>query len=467
MYKKIYHYLSDKNVEKTIQTFLSAKKQYQDLKFIYMVNKEIFQNDLCFDIIKLVVKDLKSYGLQPHDVCISVSGGSQNYSIEEWVRVRDIDAYLSKKGVNFGFEDHRKTWTVEEVESANEQISIIANKVKKESLSPYEKLLRVYMGVASRKYRKEKIFQHPSESRSVYGVLNSNKCVCQGYSNLIKAIFEEIGEENITIYDNFVATSEDGEKARALHSTLVIHIKDEKYGLNGHYYFDATNETFLGKELTTLNFFMVPLSQIKHIKVPYILNDKTPLSENEKQVVSNIIQKSTDLTLNLHQDQALSFSRDSLVVSTKYIEDLMRFYQEFEDELKKAYLDSKYKEYETEYQTSEDKREEIISLIEKTENDLKDKKFTPQEILGNFKMYKNALNQLPNINPAPSLEQTMQALRIVVKNVRPNANDNEINEKVHKIIMATATNREIAFDNASQDEYVIYAKQVDIQNQKS
>ena len=96
----------------------------------------------------------------------------------------------------FGFEYMDRTFTVNEVESANSKINKIVDKIRKEKLSPFECLLAGYLVVTGREYMEEDETEHASKSRSVYGVLNNDeikKQVLEMYLKDLKSVPTVIG----------------------------------------------------------------------------------------------------------------------------------------------------------------------------------------------------------------------------------------------------------------------------------
>ncbi|MBQ8792509.1 MAG: hypothetical protein IJZ62_02720 [Clostridia bacterium] len=531
MYKKFY-YAEDYNIglKEIVEKYFEMKKKDKGFKFVYCIKKEAFNDEQYLLKVKKTVEKLTKLGLQAQDIIISVEGEEHKYFSDQWERVRETENYLAKHNISFGFEDMHKTWSVKEVKKANGEITKIANDIKKQNYSPYEKLCHTYLAVANRKYRHEKEDEHFSQSRSVFGLLNSDRVVCVGYSQLAVAINNELGDENIKLYNNSVSTSDDGLTKRAGHSCLIAYIKDEKYGIDGYYYLDPTNDNFSGKRVPTLNFFMIPLERIKDICNPYIKDRLLPATKTTEHAASKL---PGDSIYYSRKQMHLSFSGDGLVVSSKFLQDLVN-HPRLNSRLKKRYIDLKYKENEENYKSLSLKKERIeqikeifsgisLALNEKEaftlslkidealqmgdynilkayRKELEAQEFSPfngqtlmeiitkkedairgaqdlmlymfeslerlieqkdmfDEVGQNYRNYSDLIKDFYKETSAEvPIEKTMNALRVVLKNVCPKKNDQQISQIIHQIFLKTADYREDSFDDAYDDQFVKYSQ---------
>lgn len=360
-YIKLNNLFNEKNLDELISDYLLKKEKYQDLKFtIICNNNELMETKLkYFDDL---IEHVKNKGVDSSDIIIAGKGSETLYSYFTWLKIKALDKHFQKSGVVFGFEDMNKTWTVKEVENANAQIEKIAKKFKEKKLSPYEKLLGAYLTVVSKTYNQD-LQEHPAQPRSVFGVLNSDKVVCVGYSVLLQAIMEQVGEENIKIYQNHVAISYDNSEINSLHQDIIVYIKDEKYGLNGYYFLDPTidNPSKSKDANVTLNAFLVPVKDIKNIK-KHLRNFQIPREselffseEMEKRrresSAANMIAYNNNQNINRVNSDILSFSSDKYVISKEFALDLFKRFPDLkyaiEYELKDKLKELNLPQYET------------------------------------------------------------------------------------------------------------------------
>lgn len=340
MFDKFY-YIADSNVNlnEAIKDYLKKKAQNDDLKFVVLVDEKIFLDDKNIKY-KNIISNLNERGIIAEDIVVSVDTKRHSFTQQEWKRFKEISDYFKKNDVYFGFEDMDETWSFEKVEHANSRISKTAQKLKDSTLSPYEKLLFAYMKVASRKYISESEGDHYSSSRSVYGALNSREIVCVGYSEFLKAIMNEVGDENIKVYKNSVSLSKDGKYAEVYHANLIVYLKDEKYGIDGYYYMDPTWDSATNKsKIPNLSYFLIPLPNIKNMKS--IIKDRSlPFKPNKVRK----IKKSYSVFNRKKATKSISFNRDSLKLNSEIVADFLKNPKLFEA-LKEKYIKYQLSDY--------------------------------------------------------------------------------------------------------------------------
>ena len=256
MYKKYYYnffafeamFEIDENEH--IRDFLKIRQQEgDDLKFVINFSWDNLLDKDTYSRIDEMLEILAKFGIQKEDIVIGVNKENHRFNSKEWKLVLAVDKKFKEMGIEFGFEDMDKTFTVQEVESANAKINQTVDKIRKEKLSPFECLLAGYLTVTSREYIEEDENEHASISRSVYSVLNNEEIVCNGFAEYLKAIIEKVGDENIKVYSNSIATSTDNKFIDEYHSNLIIYIKDEKYGIDGYYYLDPAWDAYNENEV--------------------------------------------------------------------------------------------------------------------------------------------------------------------------------------------------------------------------
>ena len=109
-----------------------------------------------------------------------------------------------------------------------------ADEIKKLGLSPIETIMYVYDQVRNRVYTFENEDESCFKSRDLSEVMFGDKIVCAGYANLFSGLLHYIG------IDNLVVQLMDKNNPKIGHARNVIYVKDDKYGIDGVYYFDST-----------------------------------------------------------------------------------------------------------------------------------------------------------------------------------------------------------------------------------
>lgn len=110
-------------------------------------------------------------------------------------------------------------------------LDIMAEEINKFEFSPLEKIVYAYDMIRNRIYQKEDSNEDYTISRDLSSSLLGKKIVCLGYARIFNALLEKIG---IQSYEVFLDGVNRG------HARCEIYVKDEKYGIDGVYYFDPT-----------------------------------------------------------------------------------------------------------------------------------------------------------------------------------------------------------------------------------
>ncbi len=108
--------------------------------------------------------------------------------------------------------------------------------IKGLNLSPMETIMYVYDQVRNRVYTEEDKDEMYFKARDLKEVMTGDKIVCTGYANMFHTILTQLGYENSIV--NLALTTEDKGHARN-----VVYVKDDKYKIDGVYYFDATHDS--------------------------------------------------------------------------------------------------------------------------------------------------------------------------------------------------------------------------------
>lgn len=384
METKFYHYIDNSDLIRDVIEYMSEYRKDPNIKFTVLADKKYFFTGKYKKTMEYVYNQFEKAGINKSNIEFAVNEDERRFNIIEWTKFKVIDAIFTKKGINFGFEDSRKIWDIKEVETANKKIIKTADEIKRCRLTPYEKMMMAYLKVTSRKYTAEKDDEHSAESRSVYGVLNSDKIVCVGYAELLKAIIEEVDDKNIQIYRNAVACSEDGTKIDGYHANLIVRIKDEKYGIDGFYYLDPTWDSgHEGKNLPDLSYFMVPLKDIDKIKYqirgvwvdlskeqpkpePAPDPDKQPERPEPKQEEVKYYEK----TIKRKSDQEIFFTSDGFMVTKEFIDQVKDIDPDIIDAIKKDMsLEQRYLDKLEESKKERAQYDKIYEIIKNSELD--------------------------------------------------------------------------------------------------
>ena len=130
-------------------------------------------------------------------------------------------------------------------------IDEIVDKVKRYDYSPFEALMYAYDLIRDRFYVKEDDAEKYSSSRDLTSVLFGDKIVCVGFANIFNAVAKKLGV-NSSMFYLFETNGKSG------HARNLIYLKDEKYEIDGLYFFDPTFDCKKGNDndfLSSYRFF--------------------------------------------------------------------------------------------------------------------------------------------------------------------------------------------------------------------
>ena len=107
------------------------------------------------------------------------------------------------------------------------------NDIEKFDFSPLEKIMYVYDMVRDKVYSEVNENEDKMISRNLSSALLGDKIVCVGYAKIFQTLLEKLGIECKTV----ILTQPNKKNG---HARNVIFIKDDKYDVEGVYYFDTT-----------------------------------------------------------------------------------------------------------------------------------------------------------------------------------------------------------------------------------
>lgn len=147
------------------------------------------------------------------------------------------------------------------------------NEIKKYNFSPLETIMYVYDMVRDKVYVEVDENEDKMISRDLSTALLGDKIVCLGYANVFKAIIEKLGEKCEIVF----LVHPDGGSG---HARICIFVKDEKYGVDGVYYFDPTWESRPGdldiSFLLSYAYFALTKTQMDKIDNGFLVETQFP-----------------------------------------------------------------------------------------------------------------------------------------------------------------------------------------------
>ncbi len=148
------------------------------------------------------------------------------------IRLREV--FKDFPDIKFMVEGNSELITIDDYERTINAIDSIVDKVNKHDYSPLEQLILAYDLIRDRFYVKEDDGEDYSVSRDLTSSLLGDKIVCVGFANIFDAVCTKLG-----IKCNMFLLNNRRDKTSG-HARNMVYLVDEKYGIDGIYFFDPT-----------------------------------------------------------------------------------------------------------------------------------------------------------------------------------------------------------------------------------
>lgn len=272
-----------------------------------------------------------------------------------------------------------RSWDINDVAYANQQIQRVANYIKSKNYTPYESMMFIHKYITSHFGYKETGI---NSQEFIVGAFKNNGIICSGYASLTKAIVDALGNPNLScdiigceLYtDSFIPELQGG------HCQCVVHINDSEYSINGTYINDAcwdskTPEYPKGRGLA---HFMYPVEDLMN------LNNTIYTQKFEKSRYDTIIFNIEKTTAKLKNNSKFKETISSLKLKNpSSLPDVVQKYRGKSkpisyDKIKKAltkiYNNAPNKQFGVEYYVEQTLKESIIisakTFNKKSQNEL-------------------------------------------------------------------------------------------------
>ena len=332
---KVYYDTKDgKSFSECIKIYNNYKNSGKPAKFVYIFHEnDLLEKDAkeLYKQVQDAIKSLTREKVSGNDFTIAFLHNKYN-GIKTNTACKVLGE-LEKKfdGIDIKMLSGDLLWSVEQIVNANSKLDNLVEKIKSKNLSPVEQLMYAYKEVTKRVYTTEIADESYYISRDIYGVLNSDKIVCVGYSELFKEIVSrlELGSDAqvfLNLVDTTIEIKENGKEKikKERHENCIVYIKDEKYGLDGYYYFDPTWDAQKenDKMITKFSYFLLPLGEIANMRKATIKNIKDLNDFDEIEYLENNLPKFVeDISFGQHKAK-LSYNMEQFLNSDydlKYI----------------------------------------------------------------------------------------------------------------------------------------------------
>lgn len=152
-------------------------------------------------------------------------------------------------------------------------IDDMVQEIEKFDFSPLEKIMYAYDLVRNKVYVEVGENEDKLKSRTLSSVLLGDKIVCVGYARVFKTLLEKLGIHSREMHLYYLDRS-------GGHARNEIYVKDEKYGVDGVYYFDPTWDSKKDENdisyLSSYRFFGMTKSTMDSIDKGRFIDDMFP-----------------------------------------------------------------------------------------------------------------------------------------------------------------------------------------------
>jgi len=161
-----------------------------------------------------------------------ILGGVYSISHED---LDEIEKYFGDySNILLQIDGNHNLVTISEYKKTVEAIDEIVSKIKKYPLSPLEQIMYAYDLVRDRVYHMEEENEDITKSRDLTSVLFGDKIVCVGYANIFEKVLNNLGIKAI------MCSLRNVDPTKCGHRRNIVYVKDEKYEVEGIFYFDTT-----------------------------------------------------------------------------------------------------------------------------------------------------------------------------------------------------------------------------------
>ena len=172
----------------------------------------------------------------------------------------DMDFFVSERG------DEDASSPLHQAIEIYAQLDTIVNRIKALNLSPFEQFLAVHDYAANRIYKEVHWTEEMHKSRALLNVMSGDNIVCVGYANIVKELCNRLAIDCKIIRGAYVNQNTRMREGDA-HVANIVHIVDEKYGIDGYYFCDACwdSKNSPDQSYNTYTYSAIPIQDIKEI----------------------------------------------------------------------------------------------------------------------------------------------------------------------------------------------------------
>lgn len=310
-------------------------EKYQELKRnIYKIENSVDTISLDFDTLDYSKYINSDPFINSKKIMIDRSIDITNYNL---IKGLSENCYKYSDSIYVKMKNNEQPVTINKCLDTMEYIITSAETIKKYNMSPIEIAMYLYNIVRNRVYKEVEKGEDYLDSRDLSSVVNGDKIVCVGYASIYDELLKYFGFKCNTVYLENTKNFKQG------HARNRVYIKDEKYGIDGVYYFDTTydsrNENDINEYLHSFLYFAktrMEFDKLEHyryidLNMPYyspkVADDINKLFDLDyREVIYSPVFKSIN-------NMSLFVTDETLLNVQLFIPELAEVFLEDKDEL--------------------------------------------------------------------------------------------------------------------------------------
>lgn len=245
--------------------------------------------DDCTDMVMDVVFKLEEK-MGKKIQCINIRTDNKTVHDIEKLKLLECDRI-----VKIWYEDGITDCSIDEFIIMRKNLDNIIRDVESKMLSNFEKVIYVYDIVKKFKFTPSSDY-YSMDGRHLHRIFNTSSIVCSGFSRIITEVLNELGI-NSSIYKLIT-------KDNVLHARSLVHIVDNKYGINAICSMEPTWESAINDNYAYC-LFLTPVDKLKECFPKEKFNGDIDVLTREK-VFNEISLKDRISLYNLFDDNDLN-----------------------------------------------------------------------------------------------------------------------------------------------------------------
>jgi hypothetical protein len=221
---------------------------------------------------------------------------AESLELDKNTCIRLKEVFKEFPNIKLMIQGNREFISLEQYEKTIDAIDNIVDKIKRYDYSPLEQLILAYDLIRDRFYVHEDANEDYSVSRDLTSTLLGDKIVCMGFANIFNAVCKKLDINSMM----FILNRKDG--SHIGHARNMVHLVDEKYGIDGLYFFDPTFDCKKDEKnnfLFSYRFFAKDYKEISELSrgIYYPRDFKIFESESFEELVDKSDELPGDLAL--------------------------------------------------------------------------------------------------------------------------------------------------------------------------